>query len=133
MTDELLLGITVLTSGGRTIVPDHVMELLKLRFTLQRRQKLLWTQEGGDVVVKRGTLQSSFRKTILSRGGNTAIPKHIREALKLNSTPRREEGLMWTKRGRHHCQDRNAPFEKNQLGSEVSGYLGLGVLSQSRV
>jgi len=99
LTDELLLGITVLTSGGRTIVPDQVMELLNLRYTLQRRQKLLWIQEGGDVVVKRGTLQSSFRKTILSRGGKTAIPKHIREALKLNSTPRREEGLMWIRRG----------------------------------
>jgi bifunctional DNA-binding transcriptional regulator/antitoxin component of YhaV-PrlF toxin-antitoxin module len=99
LTEELLLGITVLTSGGKTIVPDPVMELLKLRFTLQRRQKLLWIQDGGDVIVERGTLQSSFRKTILSRGGNTAIPKHVREALKLNSKPRRGEGLMWIQRG----------------------------------
>jgi len=78
LTDEPLLGITALASGGRTIVPDQVMELLKLRYTLQGWQKPPWIQEGGYVVVKRGTLQSGFRKTILSRWGKTAIPKHVR-------------------------------------------------------
>jgi bifunctional DNA-binding transcriptional regulator/antitoxin component of YhaV-PrlF toxin-antitoxin module len=99
LADELVLGITVLNSGGRTIVPNKVMELLKLRYTPQRRQKLLWIQEDGDVVVEKGTLQSSFRKTILSRGGKTAVPKHAREVLKLKSTPDGEERLIWIQRG----------------------------------
>jgi hypothetical protein len=73
--------------------------LLKLRYTPQRRQKLLWIQQDGDVVVKKGTLQSSFRKTILSRGEKTAIPKHIREVLKLRFTPDGEERLIWIQRG----------------------------------
>ena len=99
LADELVLGITTLNSGGRTIVPSKVMELLRLRYTPQRRQKLLWIQEDGDVVVEKGTLQSSFRKTILSRGGKTAIPKHVRAVLKLKSTPDGEERLIWIQRG----------------------------------
>jgi len=99
LADELVLGITALNSGGRTIVPSKVMELLRLRYTPQRRQKLLWIQEDGDVVVEKGTLQSSFRKTILSRGGKTAIPKHVRAVLKLKSTPDGEERLIWIQRG----------------------------------
>lgn len=75
------------------------MELLKLRYTPHRRQKLLWVQEEDDIVVKKGTLQSSFRKTILSRGGKTAIPKHVREVLKLKLTPDGEERLIWIQRG----------------------------------
>jgi bifunctional DNA-binding transcriptional regulator/antitoxin component of YhaV-PrlF toxin-antitoxin module len=99
LADELVLGITVLSGGGRTIVPSKVMELLKLRYTPQRRQKLLWEQEDGDIVVEKGTLQSSFRKTILSNGGKTAIPKHIRDFLKLKPTPDGEERLIWIQRG----------------------------------
>jgi len=99
LTDELVLGITVLTSGGRTIVPGEVMESSKLKYTPQSRQKLHWIQEDGDIVVKKGTLQSSFRKTILSRGGKTAIPKHVREDLKLKSTPDGEVRLVWMQRG----------------------------------
>jgi hypothetical protein len=99
LVDEVVLGITVFSGGGRTIVPSKVMELMKLRYTPQRRQKLLWTQEDGDIVVEKGTLQSSFRKTILSNGGKTAIPKHIREVLKLKSTPDGEERLIWMQRG----------------------------------
>ena len=98
MTDELVLGITALSGGGRTIVPSKVMELLKLRYTPQRRQKLLWTRKEGSIVVKKGTSQSSFRKTILSRGGKTAIPKHIREVLNLKSTPDGEGRLIWIQR-----------------------------------
>jgi hypothetical protein len=100
LTDESPLGITVL-SGGRTTVPNQVMELLNMRYSPKGRQKLLWLQEGGDVVVRKGTLQSSFRKTILSRGGKTAIPKHIREALKLKSKPRGEERIAWVRKGEY--------------------------------
>jgi len=99
LTDELVLGMTVRNRGGRTIVPSKVMELLKLRYAPQRRQKLLWIQEDGNIVVKKGTPQSSFRKTMLSGGGKTAIPKHIREVLKLKSTPDGEERLIWIRRG----------------------------------
>lgn len=99
LKDELPLGITVLSSGGRTVIPKQVMELLNLGYTSQSRQKLLWTQAGGDVVVKKGTLQSSFRKTILSRGGKTAVPKHIRKALKLKPALDGEERVIWIQRG----------------------------------
>lgn len=98
MTEELVLGTTVL-SGGRTTIPIKAMELLKLRYTPQRRQKLLWVQEEGDVVVKKGTLPSSFRKTMLGGGGKTAVPKHIREALNLNATPAVDVRLTWIQRG----------------------------------
>jgi hypothetical protein len=74
------------------------MDLLNLRYALQSRQKLLWMEEGGDVVVKKGTQQSSFRKTILTRGGKTAIPKHIREALKMKSTREGDERVIWIQR-----------------------------------
>lgn len=98
MTDEIVVGITVL-AGGRTNVPSDAMELLRLRYTPRRRQKLLWIQEEGEIVVKKGTLQSSFRKTMLSRGGKTAIPKHIRQVLKLKLTHGGEERLIWIRRG----------------------------------
>jgi bifunctional DNA-binding transcriptional regulator/antitoxin component of YhaV-PrlF toxin-antitoxin module len=98
LTDEFPIGITVF-SGGKTAIPKEVMELLNLRYSPIRRQKLLWSQEGKDVVVKKGTLQSSFRKTILSRGEKTAIPKHIREALKLRTTSGGEGSILWIRRG----------------------------------
>jgi len=75
------------------------MEMLKLRYTPQKREKILWTQKGNEVVVSKGTAQSSFRKTILSRGGRAAVPKHVREALKLKSTLHREERMIWIQRG----------------------------------
>ena len=99
MTEELALGITILSSGGRTTVPRQVMEVLKLRYTPQKREKILWTQEGDEVVVSKGTPQSSFRKTILSRGGRAAVPKHIREVLKLKSTLHEEERMLWIRKG----------------------------------
>jgi hypothetical protein len=98
LADELILGITILSSGGRTTVPRKVMELLELRYTPQKREKILWMQEGDEVVVSKGTPQSSFRKTILSRGGKAAVPRHIREALKLKSTPQREERMIWIRK-----------------------------------
>ncbi len=98
MADELPLGISVLT-GGRTTIPEEVMEFLDLRYSPKGRQKLLWLQEGTDVIVKKGTLQSSFRKTILTRGGKAAVPKHIREALELSYTSDGEERILWNRRG----------------------------------
>ena len=76
-----------------------VMELLKLRYTPQKREKLLWIQRGDEVVVMKGTPQSSFRKTILSKGGRAAVPKHIREGLKLKSILRNEERMVWIRKG----------------------------------
>jgi hypothetical protein len=101
---EEILGVTVLTAvgghGGRTTIPKRAMETLKLRYSLQERVKLLWTQEGGEVVVTKGTPQSDFRKSILSRGDRTAVPKRICEALKLKPAPHREERLIWIQRGK---------------------------------
>ena len=99
MSDELPLGITILSSGGRTTVPKRVVEVLKLRYTPQEREKLLWLQEGDEVVVSKGTPESSFRKTMLSRGGTAAVPKHVRKALKLKSTLHREEKVIWIQKG----------------------------------
>lgn len=99
LADELLLGITILSIGGRTNVPAQVREVLKLRSTRQEREKLLWTQEGNQVVDTKGTLQSSFRKTMFSRDGTAAVPRHIRKALKLKSTLHKEERILWVQRG----------------------------------
>jgi len=99
LTNEFLLGITTLSSGGRTTVPKQVMEVLRLRYTAQKREKLLWLQEGDEIVVRKGTLQSSFRKTIISRDGTAAVPKHIREVLKLKSTLHNEERVIWIQKG----------------------------------
>ncbi len=99
MTDELLLGVTALSKGGRTKIPKQVMNILRLRYTPQKREKLLWLHQGGEVVLSKGTLESSFRKTILSRNGTAAVPRHIREILKLKSGPRKEERVVWIRKG----------------------------------
>ena len=99
MTDELLLGRTILSRGGTTTVPKQVMKELKLRYTPHKREKLLWTQKGHEIIVSKGTPQSSFRKTMLRRGGRTAVPKHIMEALKLKPTPHKEERMLWIRKG----------------------------------
>jgi bifunctional DNA-binding transcriptional regulator/antitoxin component of YhaV-PrlF toxin-antitoxin module len=99
LTNEITLGVTILSAGGRTTVPRPVMEVLKLKPTLHERVKLLWTQEGDQIVVSKGTLKSSYRKTILSRSGRVAVPKHLREALKRESTPPRDERMLWIQRG----------------------------------
>jgi hypothetical protein len=110
---EKTLGATILVMvgghGGRTTIPKQVMETLKLRYSPQKREKLLWTQEGEDVVVTKGTPQSDFRKTILSRGDNAAVPKRICEALKLKLVPHREERLVWIQRGKDIIVRREAP------------------------
>lgn len=98
LTNELL-GITILSRGGTTTVPKQVREVLKLKPTLHEKEKLLWTQEGDEVVVRKGTPQSSFRKTMLRRGGRAAVPKHIREVLKLKSTLHEEQRMLWIRKG----------------------------------
>jgi hypothetical protein len=99
LTDEHPLGVTILSAAGTTAVPRKVKEALKLGPTLHKREKILWTQEGDEVIVSRGTPQSSFRKTMLRRDGRAAVPKHIKEALNLNSTPREEERMAWIQKG----------------------------------
>ena len=94
-----LLGITILSRGGTTTVPKQVREVLKLKPALHKKEKLLWTQERDEIVVRKGTPQSSFRKTMLRRGGRTAVPKHIREVLKLKSTLHKEERMLWIRKG----------------------------------
>jgi hypothetical protein len=98
LTNELL-GITILSRGGSTTVPKQVMKLLKLRYTPQKREKLLWTQKGGEIIVSKGTPQSSFTKTMLRRGGRAAVPKHIQEVLKLRYTLHKEERVIWIQKG----------------------------------
>ncbi len=92
---ELLLGITVLTQGGTTTVPIRVQELLKLKPTPDKKEKILWTEEGDEIVVSKGTPQSSFRKTMFRRGGRAAVPKHIKKALKLKSKLHNEDKVLW--------------------------------------
>ena len=98
LTDELLLGITILSRGGSTTVPKQVMKMLKLRYTPQKREKLLWTQKGDEIIVSKGTPQSSFRKTMLRRGGKAAVPRHIVDFLKLKSTLHKEERMLWIRK-----------------------------------
>ena len=94
-----LIGITIITTAGRTRVPRRVLETLRLNPAGREREKLLWTQVGFEVTVTKGTLQSSFRKSILSRDGTAAVPKHIREALNLEPKPREAERILWLRKG----------------------------------
>lgn len=93
------MGITVVSEGGTTTVPKGVQELLRLKPTTDRSEKILWTQEGGDIVVSKGTPQSSFRKTMLRRSGRAAVPKHIMKALKLKPKFHIEDRLLWLQKG----------------------------------
>ena len=99
MANELPFAITILSRGGTTTVPKQAMKVLKLRGTPGKGEKLLWTRKGDEVIVSKGTPQSSFRKTMLRRGGRAAVPRHIMEALKLRSTPRKEDRLLWVQKG----------------------------------
>jgi hypothetical protein len=56
LTNELL-GITILSRGGTMMVPKQVTEVLKLKPTAHKREKLLWTQEGDEIIVRKGGLQ----------------------------------------------------------------------------
>ena len=99
LTNDLPLAITILSRGGTTAVPKQVMKVLKLRGTPGKREKLLWTQMGDEIIVAKGTPQSSFRKTMLRRGGRAAVPRHIMEALKLRPNLHNEERLLWLQKG----------------------------------
>jgi len=91
--------MTILNKGRRTIVPKWVMDVLELKPTPDKKEKLLWTLEGGEIVVTKGTQQSSFKKTKVTLDGTAAVPKHVREFLKLKSTPSKEETMMWIREG----------------------------------
>ncbi|HEY6283594.1 MAG TPA: hypothetical protein VIW22_06685 [Nitrososphaerales archaeon] len=99
MPVEILLGVTVLSQGGTTTVPMRVQELLGLKPTPDRREKILWTEGGDEIVVSKGTPQSSFRKTMLRRGGRAAVPRHIMKALKLKSKLHDEDKVLWLQKG----------------------------------
>ena len=75
------------------------MEVLELKPTPDKKEKLLWTVEGDEIVVTKGTQQSSFKKTKVSVEGTAAVPKHAREFLKLKSKLSKEETTMWIQKG----------------------------------
>ena len=85
------------------------MEVLKLKPGLQKKEKILWTQEGDEIIVEKGTPQSSYKKTMLSRSGKAAVPKHVRETLKLKSMLHREERMVWVQKGGKVIVRRGAP------------------------
>jgi hypothetical protein len=99
LKDERTIGITVLSAGGRTTIPKQVMGILKLSYSPHKREKLLWVQKGDEIVVSKGTLQSSFRKTILSKDGTAAIPKHIIEVLRLRTSLHKDQKVIWIQKG----------------------------------
>jgi bifunctional DNA-binding transcriptional regulator/antitoxin component of YhaV-PrlF toxin-antitoxin module len=113
LPDEFPLGVSVL-GGGRTTIPEEVMEFLGLRYSPKGMQKVLWSQEGTDVLVKKGTLQSGFRKTILTRGGKAAFPKHIREALEPSSTSDGAEKILWMRRGEDVIVSKGKLYRREQ-------------------
>ena len=82
---------------------------MKLKPSPHRRVKILWTLQGVEVIVTKGTPQSSYKKTILRIGGRTADPRHVREALRLKSTPENEERLAWRQRGDDLIVSRGTP------------------------
>jgi hypothetical protein len=96
---ERLLGETILDRGGTTNVPEKVMKSLSLKPKPGERSKLLWTLEGDEVIVTKGTPQSDWRKTMLRKNGTAAVPRHIRQALKLKITSHSEERLLWILKG----------------------------------
>jgi hypothetical protein len=72
-----------------------VIEFLKLKSSSARKAKILWTEEGEVVIVNKGTPQSSYKKTMLRRGGRTAVPKHVQKALNLRPTLQTKERIVW--------------------------------------
>jgi hypothetical protein len=96
---ELLLGETIVSTGGTTKVPGKVMKALSLEPKPGERSKLLWTPTGNEVIVTKGTPQSDWRKTMLRKNGTAAIPRHIQQALKLKIRSRDEERVLWIRKG----------------------------------
>jgi len=75
------------------------MEVLELKPTPDKKEKLLWTLDGGEILVTKGTQQSSSKKTKVTINGTAAVPKHVREFLRLKSKLSKEETLTWIQRG----------------------------------
>lgn len=98
MPRDLLLAETILNRGRTTQVPEKVMEALGLKPKPGERSKLLWTPAGDEVIVTKATPQSDWRKTMLSKNGTAAIPRHIQQALTLRITSHGEERLLWIRR-----------------------------------
>jgi hypothetical protein len=99
LTGELLLGETTLNRGGTTNVPEEVVERLGLKPRPGEKSKLLWTLEGDEVIVTKGTPQSDWRKTMLRKSGTAAIPRHIQQALNLRITSNTGERVLWIRKG----------------------------------
>lgn len=99
MAKEVLIGETVLSKGGTTIVPEKVLQALNLTPEPGERSKLLWTPTRDEVAVTKGTPQSDWRKTMLRKNGTTAIPRHVQQALRLTPGSRDEERVQWVGRG----------------------------------
>ncbi len=97
-------------SGGNNDRPQTGQGGVEAGTHAPQEGKILWTQEGDDVIVTKGTPQSSFRKTMLRRGGRAAVPKHIMEALGLRSTPHKEERIVWIQRGDEIVVRKGAPL-----------------------
>jgi hypothetical protein len=91
--------MSIMSKGRRTTVPKLVMESLELKPTPDKKEKLLWELEGGDIVVTKGTQKSSFKKTKVTIDGTAAVPKHVREFLELESTLSKEETMIWIQKG----------------------------------
>ncbi len=81
------------------VVPEKVLEGLRLKPKPGERSKLLWTLEGGEVIVTKGTPQSDWRKTMLRKNGTAAVPRHIQQALNLRITSNSEEKVLWIRKG----------------------------------
>ena len=83
---------------------------MELKPTPDKKEKLLWTLEGGEVIVTKGTQQSSFKKTKVTINGTAAVPKHVREFLKLKPKVSKEETLTWIQRADQVIVRRGRPL-----------------------
>jgi hypothetical protein len=99
LTRELLLGETTLSKGGTTTVPEKVVEALNLVAEPGERSKILWTPQGDEVVVTKGTPASDWRKTMVRKNGTTAIPRHAQKALQLRAAANGAEWVLWVRKG----------------------------------
>jgi len=88
-----------LNKGGTVIVPEKVIEALNLRPKPGERPKLLWTPEGDEVIVTKGTPQSDWRKSTFRKNGTAAIPRHIQQTLNLRITSKNAERVLWILKG----------------------------------
>ncbi|MDG7006675.1 MAG: hypothetical protein JRN06_00355 [Nitrososphaerota archaeon] len=113
MPKAIPLETIILSRGKRTTVAERVKELLGLRFTPGKLTRLLWTQEGGEIVVTKGTPQSSWTKTLLTSDGTAAVPKHVREALNFKWTADEVERISWLQKGSQIVARKATPESHN--------------------